>query len=86
MSRAYSLLFQGVFRRMDPERAHELAFSLIERAGTVPVLRDVVQGALAPYLGQRAGGPAASACSAGSCPRRSAWRAASTRTRAPCAA
>ncbi|HEV6954039.1 MAG TPA: quinone-dependent dihydroorotate dehydrogenase [Promicromonospora sp.] len=57
MSRAYSLLFQGVFRRMDPERAHELAFSLIERAGTVPVLRDVVQGALAPYLGQRAGGP-----------------------------
>ncbi|WP_415803432.1 hypothetical protein, partial [Isoptericola cucumis] len=22
----YSLLFNGVFRRMDPERAHELAF------------------------------------------------------------
>lgn len=57
MSWPYSLLFNGVFRRMDPERAHELAFSLIERAGKVPVLRDVAQGALAPYLGQRAGGP-----------------------------
>ncbi|MFI2365331.1 quinone-dependent dihydroorotate dehydrogenase [Promicromonospora sp. NPDC019610] len=57
MSWPYSLLFNGVFRRMDPERAHEIAFSLIERAGSVPVLRDVVQGALAPYLGQRAGGP-----------------------------
>jgi len=57
MSRLYSLLFNGVFRGMDPERAHELAFSLIEGAGKVPVLRDVVQGAIAPYLGQRAGGP-----------------------------
>ncbi|MEV0890114.1 quinone-dependent dihydroorotate dehydrogenase [Promicromonospora sp. MEB111] len=57
MSWPYSLLFNGVFRRMDPERAHEIAFSLIERAGKVPVLRDVAQGALAPYLGQRAGGP-----------------------------
>ncbi|MFJ3405208.1 quinone-dependent dihydroorotate dehydrogenase [Promicromonospora sp. NPDC090134] len=57
MSWPYSLLFNGVFRRMDPERAHEIAFSLIERAGRVPVLRDVAQGALAPYLGQRAGGP-----------------------------
>ncbi|MFI6425165.1 quinone-dependent dihydroorotate dehydrogenase [Promicromonospora sp. NPDC050880] len=57
MSWPYSLLFNGVFRGMDPERAHELAFSLIERAGKVPVLRDVVQGAVAPYLGQRAGGP-----------------------------
>lgn len=57
MSWPYSLLFNGIFRRMDPERAHELAFSLIERAGKVPVLRDVAQGALAPYLGQRAGGP-----------------------------
>jgi dihydroorotate dehydrogenase len=57
MSWPYSLLFNGVFRGMDPERAHELAFSLIERAGRVPVLRDVVQGAIAPYLGQRAGGP-----------------------------
>ena len=57
MSWPYSLLFNVAFRRMDPERAHELAFSLIERAGRVPVLRDVVQGAVAPYLGQRAGGP-----------------------------
>ncbi|WP_020014282.1 quinone-dependent dihydroorotate dehydrogenase [Promicromonospora sukumoe] len=57
MSWPYSLLFNGIFRRMDPERAHELAFSMIERAGKVPVLRDVAQGALAPYLGQRAGGP-----------------------------
>lgn len=57
MSWPYSLLFNGAFRRMDPERAHELAFSMIERAGNVPVLRDIVQGAVAPYLGQRAGGP-----------------------------
>ncbi|WP_278234683.1 quinone-dependent dihydroorotate dehydrogenase [Isoptericola sp. AK164] len=53
----YTLLFQTVFRRMDPERAHELAFRAIETAGRVPVLRDVVQGALAPYLGRGAGGP-----------------------------
>jgi dihydroorotate dehydrogenase len=57
MSWPYSLLFNGVFRRMDPERAHELAFSMIERAGNVPVLRDIVQGVIAPYLGQHAGGP-----------------------------
>ena len=57
MSWPYSLLFNVAFRRMDPERAHELAFSLIERAGEVPVLRDVVQGVVAPFLGQRAGGP-----------------------------
>jgi dihydroorotate dehydrogenase len=52
----YRLLFDAVFRRMDPEDAHELAFGLIARAGRVPVVRDVVQGALAPYLG-RADGP-----------------------------
>lgn len=57
MSLPYSLLFNGVFRRMDPERAHELAFGLIERAGSVSVLRDVVQGGLAPYLGRGIGGP-----------------------------
>jgi dihydroorotate dehydrogenase len=57
MSWPYSLLFNVAFRRMGPERAHELAFSLIERAGNVPVLRDLVQGAVAPFLGQRAGGP-----------------------------
>src|SRR5918997_2691355 len=53
----YSLLFNAVFKGMDPEKAHELAFVLIERAGQVPVLRDVVQGALAPYLGRGSGGP-----------------------------
>jgi dihydroorotate dehydrogenase len=57
MSWPYSLVFNGVFRGMDPERAHEIAFSLIERVGRIPVLRDVVQGAVAPYLGRRAGGP-----------------------------
>ncbi|WP_265523683.1 quinone-dependent dihydroorotate dehydrogenase [Oerskovia flava] len=57
MSRLYSLLFHGVFRRMDPEKAHEVAFSLIAAAGRVPVVRDVVQGAVAPYLGRGAGGP-----------------------------
>lgn len=57
MSWPYSLLFNAAFRRMDPEQAHELAFSLIERVGNTPVLRDLVQGAVAPFLGQRAGGP-----------------------------
>jgi len=52
----YGLLFDAVFRRMDPERAHHVAFDLIGALGRVPVLRDVVQGALAPYLGRRAGG------------------------------
>jgi dihydroorotate dehydrogenase len=52
----YGLVFDAVFRRMDPERAHEVAFGLIAAAGRVPVLRDVVQGAAAPYLGRRAGG------------------------------
>ncbi|ANC29949.1 quinone-dependent dihydroorotate dehydrogenase [Isoptericola dokdonensis] len=53
----YSLLFDAVFKGMDPERAHELAFRAIEVAGKVPVVRDVVQGALAPYLGRGVGGP-----------------------------
>jgi dihydroorotate dehydrogenase len=53
----YSLLFDAVFKGMDPERAHELAFRAIEVAGKVPVVRDVVQGALAPYLGRGTGGP-----------------------------
>ncbi|ROS73035.1 quinone-dependent dihydroorotate dehydrogenase [Cellulomonas sp. PhB143] len=57
MKRPYDLLFDTVFRRMDPERAHALAFDAICAAGRVPVLRDVVQGALAPYLGRGAGGP-----------------------------
>ncbi|PZR53773.1 dihydroorotate dehydrogenase (quinone) [Xylanimonas oleitrophica] len=57
MRTPYHLFFDTVFRRMDPERAHGLAFRWISLAGRVPVLRDVVQGALAPYLGRGAGGP-----------------------------
>jgi len=38
----YRLLFNLVFRRMDPERAHELAFGLISGVGRVP--------GLAPFL------------------------------------
>lgn len=53
----YTLLFQTVLRRMDPERAHDRAYRAIEVAGRIPVLRDVVQGALAPYLGRGTGGP-----------------------------
>ena len=57
MSFPYSVLFDAVFKRMDPERAHELAFSGIEWLGRIPVVADVVQGAVAPYLGQGVGGP-----------------------------
>ncbi|GII98060.1 dihydroorotate oxidase A [Sediminihabitans luteus] len=57
MKRPYDVLFDTVFRRMDPERAHEVAFRAIAAVGSVPVLRDVVQGAVAPYLGRGAGGP-----------------------------
>lgn len=46
MSAVYRLLFDLVFRRMDPERAHELAFRLIGAVGRVPVLRDVVSRVL----------------------------------------
>ncbi|QAY71331.1 quinone-dependent dihydroorotate dehydrogenase [Xylanimonas protaetiae] len=53
----YHLFFDTVFKRMDPEDAHHLAFTWIGLAGRVPVLRDVVQGALAPYLGRGLGGP-----------------------------
>ncbi|RHA42283.1 dihydroorotate dehydrogenase (quinone), partial [Cellulomonas rhizosphaerae] len=44
----YRLLFDLVFRRMDPERAHEVAFGLIRGVGRTPVLRDVIAGTLAP--------------------------------------
>ena len=44
----YRLLFDLVFRRMDPERAHEVAFRLIRAVGRTPLLRDVVAGVLAP--------------------------------------
>ncbi len=39
----YRLLFDLVFRRMDPERAHEVAFRLIRLVAQVPLLRDVVR-------------------------------------------
>ncbi|MEZ0447850.1 quinone-dependent dihydroorotate dehydrogenase [Cellulomonas sp. ICMP 17802] len=38
----YRLLFDLVFRRMDPERAHDVAFRLIRVVAHVPVLRGVV--------------------------------------------
>ncbi|MCC2313258.1 quinone-dependent dihydroorotate dehydrogenase [Cellulomonas xiejunii] len=38
----YRLLFDLVFRRMDPERAHEVAFALIGAVGRVPGLRRAV--------------------------------------------
>lgn len=46
MSVVYRLLFDLVFRRMDPERAHEIAFALIGAVGRVPGLRRVVSLAL----------------------------------------
>ena len=42
MKNVYRLLFDLVFRRMDPEHAHELAFRFIRVVGQVPVLRAVV--------------------------------------------
>ncbi|MFI9101380.1 quinone-dependent dihydroorotate dehydrogenase [Streptomyces fildesensis] len=44
----YSLLFRLLFRRMDPERAHHLAFAWIRLAARVPVLRTLVAAVLAP--------------------------------------
>ncbi|MFE7837579.1 quinone-dependent dihydroorotate dehydrogenase [Streptomyces sp. NPDC057474] len=44
----YKLFFRLVFKRMDPEEAHYLAFRWIRRAVRVPVLRTFVAAALAP--------------------------------------
>ncbi|MDX3228634.1 quinone-dependent dihydroorotate dehydrogenase [Streptomyces sp. ME19-01-6] len=44
----YQLFFRLVFRHMDPERAHHLAFSWIRLAARVPVLRTFVAALLAP--------------------------------------
>ena len=41
----YRLLFDLVLRRLDPERAHHLAFALIRGVAATPVLRDVVGAA-----------------------------------------
>ncbi|MET7364861.1 quinone-dependent dihydroorotate dehydrogenase [Streptomyces sp. NPDC005566] len=44
----YKLFFQLVFKRMDPEQAHYLAFRWIRLAARVPGLRTFVAAALAP--------------------------------------
>lgn len=44
----YRLLFQLLFRRMDPEKAHALAFGWIRRVARVPVLRSLLAAVLAP--------------------------------------
>ncbi len=44
----YTFLFRLVFKRMDPEQAHHLAFRWIRLAARVPVLRTFVAAALAP--------------------------------------
>ncbi|MET9804686.1 quinone-dependent dihydroorotate dehydrogenase [Streptomyces sp. NPDC006368] len=44
----YKLFFHLVFKRMDPEQAHHLAFRWIRLAARVPVLRTFVAAALAP--------------------------------------
>lgn len=44
----YKIFFNLVFQRMDPERAHYLAFRWIRLAVRVPVLRTFVAAALAP--------------------------------------
>jgi dihydroorotate dehydrogenase len=44
----YKLFFSLVFKRMDPEQAHHLAFRWIRLAARVPVLRTFVAAALAP--------------------------------------
>ncbi|MET9531749.1 quinone-dependent dihydroorotate dehydrogenase [Streptomyces sp. NPDC006649] len=44
----YKLFFDLVFKRMDPERAHHLAFGWIRTAARIPVLRTFAAAALAP--------------------------------------
>ena len=44
----YKLFFRLVFKRMDPEQAHHLAFRWIRLAVRIPVLRTFVAAALAP--------------------------------------
>src|SRR3954454_1680021 len=44
----YKLFFNLVFKRMDPEQAHHLAFRWIRLAARIPVLRTFVAAALAP--------------------------------------
>ncbi|AEW97711.1 MULTISPECIES: quinone-dependent dihydroorotate dehydrogenase [Streptomycetaceae] len=44
----YAIFFRLFFRRMDPERAHHLAFGWIRRLARVPVLRTYAAAVLAP--------------------------------------
>lgn len=44
----YKIFFNLVFKRMDPEKAHYLAFRWIRLAVRIPVLRTLVAAALAP--------------------------------------
>ncbi|MCT2588543.1 quinone-dependent dihydroorotate dehydrogenase [Streptomyces sp. N2-109] len=44
----YSYLFRVILRRLDPERAHHLAVSLIRAVARIPVLRTFVAAVLAP--------------------------------------
>ncbi|MFH8790183.1 quinone-dependent dihydroorotate dehydrogenase [Streptomyces roseoverticillatus] len=44
----YRLFFDLIFKRMDPEKAHHLAFAWIRAAARVPVLRTFVAAVLAP--------------------------------------
>jgi dihydroorotate dehydrogenase len=44
----YPLMFRLLFRRMDAEKAHHLAFRWIRLAARIPVLRTFVAAALAP--------------------------------------
>ncbi|MFJ4850235.1 MULTISPECIES: quinone-dependent dihydroorotate dehydrogenase [unclassified Streptomyces] len=61
----YALLFRLIFKRLDPERAHHLAFGWIRLAARIPVLRTFVAALLAPRdpalrieaLGRRMHGP-----------------------------
>ncbi|GCD47227.1 quinone-dependent dihydroorotate dehydrogenase [Streptomyces paromomycinus] len=61
----YSLLFKLIFQRMDPEKAHHLAFRWIRLAARIPVLRTFAAAVLAPRykelrteaLGRRMHGP-----------------------------
>lgn len=61
----YSLFFKLIFQRMDPEKAHHLAFRWIKLAARVPVLRTFAAAVLAPRykelrteaLGRRMHGP-----------------------------
>ncbi|MEV5240919.1 quinone-dependent dihydroorotate dehydrogenase [Streptomyces cinnamoneus] len=44
----YRLFFDLIFKRMDPEKAHHLAFAWIRTAARIPVLRTFVAAVLAP--------------------------------------